>query len=321
MSVKGKERAKTIELSDSDSDEHYDSSLSSSEDEESIITQEYLDSLLEKARKNADLLEEKEQAAREAQQDKEDVLVLEKEDSQPALPALDPGKLPPSYFTFSSTSFFRAETNKSNNGNTSQPSSASPNSLFRNPIVESAESALAKAASSSALPLPTFHTEKALTKKQKKEVGQSFTSISYLFHPLICLSSQLKNRTAGPDWFDLPAPSESDLPRLYREVEALRLRNQLDPKRFYRKEEGEGKGIKGLPRHFAIGKIITTDTPFGGASGDNLTRAERKRTLVDELVDDAEMKRYAKRKFEDLQKVRGARGKNTKNARKRKPKW
>ncbi|KAJ3772378.1 Fcf2 pre-rRNA processing-domain-containing protein [Lentinula raphanica] len=301
MSVKGKERAETIEeSSDSDSDEHYDSSSSSSEDEESIITQEYLDSLLEKARKNADLLEEKEKAAREAQQDKEDVLVLEKEDSQPALPALDPGKLPPSYFTFSSTSFFRAETNKSNNGNTSQPSSASPNSLSRNPIVESAESALAKAASSSALPLPTFHTEKALTKKQKKE---------------------LKNRTAGPDWFDLPAPSESDLPRLYREVEALRLRNQLDPKRFYRKEEGEGKGIKGLPRHFAIGKIITTDTPFGGASGDNLTRAERKRTLVDELVDDAEMKRYAKRKFEDLQKVRGARGKNTKNARKRKPKW
>jgi hypothetical protein len=63
---------------------------------------------------------------------------------------------------------------------------------------------------------------------------------------------QLKNKTAGPDWFDLPAPTEADLPRLYREVEALRLRNQLDPKRFYRKDEGEGKGIKGLPKHFAV---------------------------------------------------------------------
>jgi hypothetical protein len=39
---------------------------------------------------------------------------------------------------------------------------------------------------------------------------------------------------------------------LYREVEALRLRNQLDPKRFYRKDEGEGKGIKGLPKYFAV---------------------------------------------------------------------
>ena len=63
---------------------------------------------------------------------------------------------------------------------------------------------------------------------------------------------QLKTRTAGKDWFDLPAPAEADLPRLYREYEALRLRNHLDPKRFYRKDEGEGKGIKGLPKYFAV---------------------------------------------------------------------
>ncbi|KAJ3523554.1 hypothetical protein NMY22_g11389 [Coprinellus aureogranulatus] len=133
----------------------------------------------------------------------------------------------------------------------------------------------------------------------------------------------LKKVTAGPDWFDLPAPPEADLPRLHREVEALRLHNQLDPKRFYRKEEGEGKGIKGLPKYFAIGKIVTTDTPFGTASTENLTRAERKRTLVDELVDDAEARRYAKRKFTDLQSVKGARGRATLQARKaaRRGKW
>lgn len=68
----------------------------------------------------------------------------------------------------------------------------------------------------------------------------------------INLILQLKHVTSGPDWFDLPAPSEADLPRLYREVEALRLRNQLDSKRFYKKDEGEGKGIKGLPKFFAV---------------------------------------------------------------------
>ena len=62
----------------------------------------------------------------------------------------------------------------------------------------------------------------------------------------------MKNTTAGKAWFDLPAPPESDLPRMYREVEALRLHKQLDPKQFYRKEPGEGKGIKGLPKHFAV---------------------------------------------------------------------
>lgn len=133
----------------------------------------------------------------------------------------------------------------------------------------------------------------------------------------------LKKLTAGPDWFNLPAPAEADLPRLHREVEALRLHNQLDPKRFYRKEEGEGKGIKGLPKYFAIGKVVTSNTPFNTASSDNLTRAERKRTLVDELVDDTEARRYAKKKFTNLQEVRGARGRGTLQARKaaRRGKW
>ena len=66
------------------------------------------------------------------------------------------------------------------------------------------------------------------------------------------LSRKLKGKTAGPKWFDLPAPAEADLPRLHKEYQALRLRNQLDPKRFYRKDPGEGRGIKGLPKHFAV---------------------------------------------------------------------
>lgn len=71
-----------------------------------------------------------------------------------------------------------------------------------------------------------------------------------------------------------------------------------------------------------IGTIVPSSTPFGTASADNLTGSHRKRTLVDELVDDAEAKRYAKKKFSELQDVRGAKWRGTlakKNA--RKPKW
>ncbi|KAG2155814.1 uncharacterized protein EDB93DRAFT_1128346 [Suillus bovinus] len=147
---------------------------------------------------------------------------------------------------------------------------------------------------------------------------------SHLWNPM-------ENQTAGPSWFDLPAPAEADLPRLHREVEALRLRNQLDPKRFYRKGRRGWEGYQRttetfccrFPTQYIIGTIVTTNTPFGTASTDNLPRAHRKRTLVDELVDDAEARRYAKRKFEDLQVVRGARGKNTLHQKKalRRPKW
>lgn len=44
---------------------------------------------------------------------------------------------------------------------------------------------------------------------------------------------------------------------------------------------------------------------------------------MDELVDDAEAKSYAKKKFKELQSVRGARGRGTlaKRRETRKPKW
>ncbi len=72
-----------------------------------------------------------------------------------------------------------------------------------------------------------------------------------------------------------------------------------------------------------IGTIIPTSTPFGGPSADNLPRSARKRTLLDELVDDAEARHYAKRKFNELQASRAAKGRGTLVARNaaRKPKW
>ncbi|KZT27418.1 Fcf2-domain-containing protein [Neolentinus lepideus HHB14362 ss-1] len=172
------------------------------------------------------------------------------------------------------------------------------------PDVELAEKAMSSRAvpDEPARPPELARDGKVLTKKEQKE---------------------LKKKAKGPGYFDLPTHAPEELPRLYREVEALRLRNQLDPKRFYRKEEGEGKGIKGLPKQFAIGTILPTKTPFGTQSRDNLPKAARKRTIVDELVDDAEAKSYAKKKFRELQTVRGARGRNTlrKKNERRKAKW
>ncbi|TFY68809.1 hypothetical protein EVG20_g3403 [Dentipellis fragilis] len=317
--------------SDSESDSDFaTSSNSSSSDSESEdtgdeITEEYLESLLEKARQR--VIEKKKAAAvavDETQLAEEDVLMLgDATSEQQNLPPLDPGTTKP-YITFGAT---RRD---------------GPSSLHDPDAEQTEQSTSALVAPAPPLPPPELtRSGKPLTKKEKKAVSISFIVFKCDPSDRNLWISQLKNKTAGPDWFDLPAPADADLPRLYREVEALRLRNQLDPKRFYRKDEGEGKGIKGLPKHFAarripcvivvcyadvvmqIGTIIPTSTPFGTASGDNLTRAERKRTLVDELVDDAEARRYAKKKFTDLQGVRAKKGRNTLHAKNaaRKPKW
>ncbi|CAL1712771.1 unnamed protein product [Somion occarium] len=200
--------------SDSESDSDRSSDESSSDEE---ITQEYLDSLLEKARQNAARSLHSKSGSQDDFADGDEVIRLntdEDEEEQKPLPPLDPGSLPMTYIDV---------------GDSSQ---AGP-SKVRDLDVEQAEKSTSKLkAPDVSRPVPELsESGKLLTKKEKKAQ---------------------KNKTAGPGWFDLPAPAEADLPKLYREVEALRLRNQLDPKRFYRKEEGEGKGVKGLPKHFAV---------------------------------------------------------------------
>lgn len=67
-----------------------------------------------------------------------------------------------------------------------------------------------------------------------------------------------QTKTAGDAWFDMPAfAGESGKwsatrgptgEELRREVQAIRLRNSLDPKRFYR-----GSGDKGMPKFAQVG--------------------------------------------------------------------
>ncbi|KZT60134.1 Fcf2-domain-containing protein [Calocera cornea HHB12733] len=123
---------------------------------------------------------------------------------------------------------------------------------------------------------------------------------------------ELREKTAGPEWFDMPTPSGTELAKIKREMEAARLAAALDPKTFLRKEAMKEE----VPKYVQLGKIVATKTPFETRSNKNLTRAERKKSIVDELVEDAEAKSYAKRKFLDLQGVRGERGKLTMRRRK-----
>ena len=53
--------------------------------------------------------------------------------------------------------------------------------------------------------------------------------------------------TAGPKWFNMPAQVMT--PELKREVQAMRLRNALDPKRFYK---GGAKDSKTMPEFFQV---------------------------------------------------------------------
>ncbi|KAJ1921894.1 rrna-processing protein fcf2 [Mycoemilia scoparia] len=108
-----------------------------------------------------------------------------------------------------------------------------------------------------------------------------------------------QQETAGAAWFGMKAPIVT--PELKRDLRVLKLRNALDPKRFYRKEDRDE-----VPKYFEVGTIVEGPTEF--YSG-RLTRKERKETIVQELMADAESRDYFKRKFNEIQSKKASGGK------------
>lgn len=81
--------------------------------------------------------------------------------------------------------------------------------------------------------------------------------------------------TAGSDWFDLPK-TELTM-ELGRDLKLLRMRSVLDPKRHYKKENGNS----GLPEFSQVATVIEGPTEFFSA---RITKKERKRTFVGEAL-------------------------------------
>lgn len=94
----------------------------------------------------------------------------------------------------------------------------------------------------------------------------------------------------GAGWFNMHAPQIN--PEIRHDLEILRMRSVLNPKHFYKKND-----MKTLPKYFHVGKVI--DSPMDFYSS-RLTKKERKKTIVDELMTDAMFTKYNKRKYKEI---------------------
>ncbi|KAL3280352.1 hypothetical protein HHI36_017841 [Cryptolaemus montrouzieri] len=99
-----------------------------------------------------------------------------------------------------------------------------------------------------------------------------------------------REKTKGTKWFGLPATEMTD--EIKRDLEILQMRSVLDPKRFYKKNDN-----KVLPKYFQIGKVM--DSPLDYYNN-RLTKKEQKKTLVDELMADAQFSKYRKTKYAEI---------------------
>uniref|UniRef100_A0A131XBX2 Putative estrogen receptor binding protein strongylocentrotus purpuratus n=1 Tax=Hyalomma excavatum TaxID=257692 RepID=A0A131XBX2_9ACAR len=98
-----------------------------------------------------------------------------------------------------------------------------------------------------------------------------------------------RSKTKGPAWFGLPAPEMTD--ELKHDLEVLRMRHVLDPKRFYKKND-----LKDLPKYFQVGTVMDSPADFYHA---RVPKKDRKQTMVEELLADAEFKRFNKKKYSE----------------------
>ena len=138
----------------------------------------------------------------------------------------------------------------------------------------------------------------------------------------VCIAhSQFHAKSAGPKWFGMPAfggasyktsskkaqtqggkssftggdAREATEKELRQQIQAIRLRNALDPKRFYRGSAGTG-AERGMPAYAQLGRIVG-----GGLEPSSiLNRSQRSETVVGELVRDSQSVSYSKRKFDEV---------------------
>ncbi|ODQ64656.1 Fcf2-domain-containing protein [Nadsonia fulvescens var. elongata DSM 6958] len=105
--------------------------------------------------------------------------------------------------------------------------------------------------------------------------------------------------TLGSKWFDMPKADMTEA--LKRDLQLIKMRNALDPKRHYRRDTSK------LPEYFQQGTIVEGNTEYYSA---RMNRKERKGTIAGEILQDMESKKFFKRKYESIQssKMSGKKG-------------
>ena len=102
-------------------------------------------------------------------------------------------------------------------------------------------------------------------------------------------SDALKRKSLGKGWFDMvPAELTSELKR---DINVIKMRNYLDPKKFYKKPDK-------MRNILHVGTVIEGS---GDSKSARLTKKERRQTLVEEVLADKTLKGYSKRTYDGIQ--------------------
>lgn len=100
------------------------------------------------------------------------------------------------------------------------------------------------------------------------------------------------------DWHEIPVARMT--PELQKDLRVIENRQHLDPKRFY-KSSGTGRKKGELPNRVHVGTVMVGAHEFYSS---RLTRRERRRSVLDEVLSDERVMNYTKNKFKTLQQAK-----------------
>eukprot|EP01095_Lingulamoeba_sp_RSL-Kostka_P012901 TRINITY_DN5214_c0_g1_i1.p1 TRINITY_DN5214_c0_g1~~TRINITY_DN5214_c0_g1_i1.p1 ORF type:complete len:297 (-),score=112.22 TRINITY_DN5214_c0_g1_i1:86-976(-) len=124
-------------------------------------------------------------------------------------------------------------------------------------------------------------------------VGEEYKRPSLLSkRKLKQLKQNEKEKTAGKDWYNLPATKMT--PEIKRDLILLKNRHLLYRDRFYKAPDSTV-----LPKYFQIGTVITTAKDYYTS---RVPKKQRANSFVDKLLKDSEFRKYTKKKYSEIQK-------------------
>ena len=106
-----------------------------------------------------------------------------------------------------------------------------------------------------------------------------------------------KKATAGSSWFNLPRTNVT--PELKRDLQLLRMRSVLDPKRHYKKDNSKAQ----IPEFSQVGTLIEGPTEYYSA---RLQNRERKRTLVEDVLSGERETGRFKHQYNEIQEKKSS---------------
>ncbi|KAJ8408460.1 hypothetical protein AAFF_G00258740 [Aldrovandia affinis] len=116
-----------------------------------------------------------------------------------------------------------------------------------------------------------------------------------------------REKTTGDAWFNMKAPELTE--ELTNDLKVLKMRAAMDPKRFYKKNDRDG-----FPKYFQVGTVVDSPVDFYHS---RVPKKQRKRTMVEELLADAEFRNYNKKKFKQIMTEKASLAAGKKNRKKK----